>query len=73
MHAPDGQIFEFSTPESLLDINFGAPVFVLADRLVVAADARPRIVDAIETAYRESGEVIFETAPREGETVQRLR
>jgi excinuclease ABC subunit A len=69
----DGQIFEFSTPESLLDINFGAPVFVLADRLAVAADARPRIVDAIETAYRESGEVIFETAPREGETVQRFR
>ena len=69
----DGQIFEFSTPESLLDINFAAPVFVLADRLVVAADARPRIVDAIETAYRESGEVIFESAPREGEDVQRLR
>jgi excinuclease ABC subunit A len=69
----DGQIFEFSTPESLLDVNFAAPVFVLADRLVVAADARPRIVDAIETAYRESGEVIFETAPREGEIVQRFR
>ena len=69
----DGQIFEFSTPESLLDINFAAPVFVLADRLAVAADARPRIVDAIETSYRESGEVIFESAPREGEDVQRLR
>jgi len=69
----DGQIFEFSTPESLLDINFGAPVFVLADRLVVAADARPRIVDAIETAYRESGEVIFESAPRQGETILRFR
>jgi excinuclease ABC subunit A len=69
----DGQIFEFSTPESLLDINFAAPVYVLADRLVVAADARPRIVDAIETAYRESGEVIFESAPREGEAPQRLR
>jgi excinuclease ABC subunit A len=69
----DGQIYEFSTPESLLDINFAAPVFVLADRLVVAADARARIVDAVETAYRESGEVIFETAPREGEAPQRLR
>ncbi|HST09243.1 MAG TPA: excinuclease ABC subunit UvrA [Terriglobales bacterium] len=69
----DGQIYEFSTPESLLDVNFAAPVFVLADRLVVAADARPRIVDAIETSYRESGEVIFETAPREGEPPQRLR
>jgi excinuclease ABC subunit A len=55
-----GQVFEFSTPESLLDINFGLSVFVLVDRLVVSADARARIVDAIETAYRESGEVIFE-------------
>jgi len=62
-----GQIFEFSTPESLLDIDFSAAVFVLTDRLLVSADARSRIVDAIETAYRESGEVIFETAPSEGE------
>jgi len=55
-----GQIFEFSAPESLLDVNFAEPVFVLVDRLTVSADARSRIVDAIETAYRESGEVIFE-------------
>jgi len=69
----NGQIFEFSTPESLLDVDFGVPVFVLTDRLVVTTDARPRIVDAIETAYRESGEVIFETAPGEGEEPQRFR
>jgi len=69
----NGQIFEFSTPESLLDIDFSAAVFLLVDRLVVSADARPRIVDAIESAYRESGEVIFETAPGEGQTPQRLR
>ncbi len=56
-----GQVFEFSTPESLLDVNFEQPVFMLVDRLTVSADARTRIVDAIETAYRESGEVIFET------------
>ena len=55
-----GEVFEFSTPESLLDINFAEPVFVLVDRLVVSAEARTRVVDAIETAYRESGEVIFE-------------
>ena len=68
------QIFEFSTPESLLEINFAEPVFVLMDRLVVTGDARPRIVDAIEIAYRESGEVLFETAPRgEGEAPERLR
>ncbi|HXY77958.1 MAG TPA: excinuclease ABC subunit UvrA [Candidatus Acidoferrales bacterium] len=55
-----GQVFEFSTPESLLDIRFDQPVFVLVDRLSVSAEARSRIVDAIETAYREAGEVIFE-------------
>jgi excinuclease ABC subunit A len=69
----NGQIFEFSTPESLLDIDFSTPVFVLVDRLVVAADARSRIVDAIEIAYRESGEVIFETAPPQDEPPQQLR
>ena len=57
-----GQVFEFSTPESLLDIHFDQPVFALVDRLSVSAAARSRIVDAIETAYRESGEVIFEIA-----------
>ena len=55
-----GQIFEFSTPESLLEINFSEPVYVLVDRLTVSPEARSRIVDAVETAYRESGEVIFE-------------
>jgi excinuclease ABC subunit A len=55
-----GEVYEFSTPESLLDINFAEPVFVLVDRLVVSAEARSRVVDAIETAYREAGEVIFE-------------
>ncbi|MGC2446541.1 MAG: excinuclease ABC subunit UvrA [Candidatus Sulfotelmatobacter sp.] len=55
-----GKIFEFSTPESLLDLNFAEPVFVLVDRLTVSPDSRARVVDAIETAYRESGEVIFE-------------
>jgi len=68
-----GQIFEFSTPESLLDINFGEPVFLLIDRLVVSSDARSRVVDAIEMAYREVGEVVFETVPREGESPRQLR
>jgi excinuclease ABC subunit A len=55
-----GEVYEFSTPESLLDINFEVPVFVLVDRLVISAESRTRVVDAIETAYREAGEVIFE-------------
>ncbi|MGD0215060.1 MAG: excinuclease ABC subunit UvrA [Terriglobales bacterium] len=62
----NSQVFEFSTPESLLDVNFSEPVFGLVDRLVVAADQRTRIVDAIEIGYREAGEVIFETAPQSG-------
>ena len=69
----NGRVFEFSTPESLLDVNFAEPVFALVDRLAVSAGERSRIVDAVEIAYRESGEVIFETAPRDGETRQRLR
>ena len=68
-----GHIFEFSTPESLLNINFAEPVFVLVDRLVVSAESRARIVDAVEISYRESGEVIFETASREESTSDRLR
>jgi excinuclease ABC subunit A len=69
----NGQVFEFSTPESLLEINFNEPVFALVDRLAVSSDQRSRIVDAVEIAYRESGEVIFETAPRDGEKPTRLR
>ena len=61
----DGQIFEFSTPESLIDVDFTQPVYVLLDRIVVSAENRARIVDAAEIAYREGGEVIFETVPRE--------
>ena len=60
-----GRIFEFSTPESLLDLDFTLPVFVLLDRIVVSAENRARIVDAAEIAYREAGEVVFEEVPRE--------
>src|SRR4029077_8396397 len=41
----NGQIFEFSTPESLLDVDFNQPVFLLVDRLAISPDARARIVD----------------------------
>ena len=57
----NGQIFEFATPESLLDIDFTQPVYVLIDRIVVAPDQRSRIVDALETGYREAGETVFES------------
>ncbi len=67
-----GQIFEFSTPESLLDLDFTLPVFILLDRIVVSAENRARIVDAAEIAYREAGEVIFEEVPRD-EAAERPR
>jgi len=60
-----GKIVEFSTPESLLSLDFDQPIFVLIDRLAISPDIRSRIVDAIETGYRESGEVQFHTLPRE--------
>ncbi len=68
----NGNVYEFSTPESLLDVNFAEPVFALVDRIAIAPEVRTRIVDAVESAYREAGEVIFETAPAEG-SPQRYR
>jgi len=69
----NGRIVEFSTPESLLDLNFAEPVLVLIDRISVSPDSRLRIVDSIEQGYREAGEVLFETAPRDDQPTQRLR
>jgi excinuclease ABC subunit A len=65
-----GKIVEFSTPESLLELNFAKPIFVLIDRLSISPDSRARIVDAIETGYRESGEVQFHFVGRPEEPVQ---
>ncbi len=69
-----GRIVEFSTPESLLELDFQAavstdpaalrPIYVLGDRLALSPDVRSRVVDAIETGYRESGEIVFRTVPR---------
>jgi excinuclease ABC subunit A len=56
------RMFEFSTPESLLEIDFAKPLFVLADRIVISADSHQRLVDTVEICYRESGEVFFEQA-----------
>ncbi len=61
-----GMIVEFSTPESLLELDFSRPIFVLADRLALSAEVRSRLVDAIETGYREAGEIQFQVLrPRE--------
>jgi excinuclease ABC subunit A len=38
----DGPLFEFSTPESLLDIDFSKPLFVLVDRIAMGPGLRQR-------------------------------
>jgi excinuclease ABC subunit A len=63
----NNNIYEFSTPESLLEIDFAQPVYVLVDRIVVDPENRARIVDAAEIGYRESGEVLYEIVPRNPE------
>jgi excinuclease ABC subunit A len=57
-----GNTFEFSTPESLLEIDFAKPLFILADRIVIRPDQHQRIVDTVEICYREAGEVFLEQA-----------
>ncbi len=64
-----GRVFEFSTPETLLDVKFDEPVFVLVDRLVVNSDLRARLVDSVEICYREGkGEAILQFVPAEERT-----
>src|SRR5258708_39320786 len=48
-----GRIHEFSSPETLLDVDFSKPVYVLVDRLAVNPESRARLVDSIEICYRE--------------------
>jgi excinuclease ABC subunit A len=56
-----GRIHEFSSPETLLDVDFSKPVYVLVDRLAVNLESRARLVDSIEICYREGqGEAILE-------------
>ncbi len=65
-----GRIFEFSTPESLLEIDFSQPLYALVDRFAIAEDLHQRVVDTTEVCYREGAEVIFEEATPEA---RRLR
>jgi excinuclease ABC subunit A len=58
----NGRVFEFSTPESLLDLDFKQPFYALVDRLAMGPGLRQRVVDAVETCYREAQEVVFEHA-----------
>jgi excinuclease ABC subunit A len=70
----NGRVFEFSTPEELLDVDFAKPVYVLVDRMVTGPDMRARLVDSVEICYREGrGEAILEFVPdAPGETPERM-
>jgi excinuclease ABC subunit A len=57
-----GRTFEFSSPESLLDIDFKQPVFALVDRIAISGDLHQRLVDTTEICYREAGEIVFQSA-----------
>lgn len=56
-----GRMYEFSSPETLLDVDFAKPVYVVVDRLTLAPEIRSRLMDSIEICYREGrGEAILE-------------
>jgi excinuclease ABC subunit A len=68
----EGKLFEFSAPESLLELNLAQPVYALVDRLALPADPeelgplRSRLVDSVELCYREGGgEAFLEIFPPE--------
>jgi len=69
-----GRIHQFSSPETLLDVDFSKPVYVLVDRLAVNPESRARLVDSIEICYREGqGEAILEfIADAAGNPAERL-
>jgi len=59
-----GRMHEFSSPETLLDIDFSQPVYVVVDRLAIGPDVRSRLIDSIEICYREGrGEATLEFLP----------
>ncbi len=62
-------IIELQTPDSFKAKTFDN-VFVLVDRLAVRADTRSRLVDSIETCYREGhGQAVIQVV---GETPEQL-
>jgi len=67
-----GTVHEFSSPETLLDVDFKKPVYVLVDRLSVGPESRSRLIDSIEICYREGrGEAILEFVPDSAESAAR--
>jgi excinuclease ABC subunit A len=70
----DGRLHEFSSPETLLDIDFARPVFVVVDRLAINPESRSRLVDSVEICYREGhGEALLEFVADAAGPAERLR
>ena len=70
----DGRLHEFSSPETLLDIDFSRPVYVVVDRLSINPESRSRLVDSIEICYREGhGEAVLEFVADAAGPAERLR
>jgi excinuclease ABC subunit A len=68
-----GRVFEFATPEDLLDVDFAKPVHVLVDRLALSPEVRSRLIDSIEICYREGGgEAILQFVAEDGSEAERL-
>jgi excinuclease ABC subunit A len=69
----DGKLHEFSSPETLLDVDFSRPVYVVVDRLSVTLHCRSRLIDSAEICYREAGgEAILEFVPDASDPGERL-
>ena len=70
----DGRLHEFSSPETLLDVDFARPVYVVVDRLAINPESRSRLVDSIEICYREGyGEALLEFVADAAGPAERLR
>lgn len=54
-----GQVYRFSNPEELIELDLDAAIHVLADRVAISPEIRERIADVVEVAYKECGKVIF--------------
>ena len=55
-----GEVIELNSPDDYTFSDFDE-TFVLIDRLKAGADIRQRLVDSLETCFRESGEAVIRT------------
>ncbi len=65
----DQQTIELQTPDSFTGKNFDG-IYVLVDRLVVSPDNRSRLVDSVETCYRDGhGHAVIQTVGEQPQTL----